>query len=142
MKSPLLLFHLLLVGLWLGCVLTEILFERALLGQGRDKESLLADLHLRVDRWVEVPAFLLVGLTGALLLPVAAPGPMLYTKIAFGLLAVAINVHCVRLVWQRSQAARALNWHEFERLDRLQHRWGAAVLASMLLAVAIGATLI
>ena len=35
MKNLILTAHLLCAGLWLGCVLTEVLFERALLGQGR-----------------------------------------------------------------------------------------------------------
>ena len=41
MTNVLLPLHLALVGLWLGCVLTEALFERALLGKGRDKELIL-----------------------------------------------------------------------------------------------------
>ena len=52
MKSVLLTCHLLSVGLWLGCVLTEALFERALLGQGPQAELTLAKLHWRVDQWI------------------------------------------------------------------------------------------
>ena len=44
MSKLLLPLHLTFIGLWLGCVLTEALFERALVGQGRDKELLLASL--------------------------------------------------------------------------------------------------
>jgi len=47
--------HVLFAGLWLGCVVTEVLFERTLLHRGRETERLLARLHLRVDLWVELP---------------------------------------------------------------------------------------
>ncbi len=48
-----LIIHLLVAGLWLGCVLVEVAFERALVAQGQWR--LLARLHDRVDRWVELP---------------------------------------------------------------------------------------
>lgn len=66
MKTVILIIHLLCAGLWLGCVLTEVLFERALLGQGRDAERTLAALRWRVDVWVEMPAFVAVALLGVL----------------------------------------------------------------------------
>jgi hypothetical protein len=56
MDSLLLPLHLLFVGLWLGSVLTEALFERALLGQGRPAELILTRLHIRVDLAIEIPA--------------------------------------------------------------------------------------
>jgi len=68
MRSSLVFVHLLFVGIWLGCVLTEALFERALLGQGPAQELLLAGLHKKVDLWVEIPAFTLVLLSGAALM--------------------------------------------------------------------------
>ena len=64
MTNVLLPLHLALVGLWLGCVLTEALFERALLGKGRDKKLILTALHKRVDMFIEIPAFTLVVVTG------------------------------------------------------------------------------
>ena len=60
----LLLIHLLFVGIWLGCVLTEALFERALLGKGREQELILTALHKKVDFLIEIPAFCIVFLTG------------------------------------------------------------------------------
>ncbi len=101
MPNLLLQLHLTFIGLWLGCVLTEALFERALLSQGRDKELILAGLHKRVDLFVEIPAFTLVVLTGALMLRGTPPSAMLHAKLGFALLAVAANVYCVHLVFKR-----------------------------------------
>jgi hypothetical protein len=78
-----------------GCVLTEVCFERALLGTGRDQELLLARLHRRVDLYVELPAFILVPVTGVALLSRTGSSGWLYAKVAFGLLAVAANAWCV-----------------------------------------------
>ncbi|MDR1967844.1 MAG: hypothetical protein LBQ32_04000 [Burkholderiaceae bacterium] len=130
--------HLTFVGVWLGCVLTEALFERALLGQGRDKELLLCGLHKRVDLWIEIPAFVLVVITGGWMLARAQPGVLLHTKLAFALLAVAANVYCVHLVFKRDRLARRGDWQAFEAVDRLQHQWGTVVLLCMLAALGLG----
>lgn len=138
MKSVLLPLHLAFVGIWLGCVITEALFERALLGKGRAQELILVVLHKRVDIIVEIPAFVAVLVTGATLLSSANPSPLLSTKIAFGLLAISTNIYCVWLVFLRAQAAQSGQQPEFARLDHLQHKFGAIVLFAIVLALAIG----
>lgn len=136
--NALLPLHLLAVGLWLGCVLTEVAFERALLGKGRAQEALLADLHRRVDVVIEVPAFMLVLGTGILMWPNTPGGALLYAKIGFGVLAIAANVYCVWLVLRRAKAAHDGRWDDFARIDRQQHRYGAVVLVAMLVAIVLG----
>lgn len=138
----LLLFHLLFIGIWLGCVLTEALFERALLGRGRAHELLLADLHKRVDVWIEIPAFAAVVVTGGMLLEQSAPSSWLHVKNALGLLAVLTNGVCVGLVLARAKAAHVANWERFDRLDDVQHKFGAVVLLALLGALGVGLTLV
>lgn len=136
--SPLLLVHLICVGIWLGCILTEALFERALLGQGRQQEKILVGLHQRVDLFVEIPAFVLVLVTGALMLSRVTPSMLLHIKVGLGLLAILANAYCVGLVFRRAKAARTGHWSDFERLDHLQHKWGAVVLLALLGALGFG----
>lgn len=112
--------------------------ERALLGQGRPQERLLADLHKRVDVWIEIPVFVAVVLTGSLLLMQPSPRLWLSVKVALGLLAVLANAVCVGLVFARAQAARAGDWERFDRLDSLQHKLGAVVLLAIVAAAGIG----
>ncbi len=138
MKSLLLPIHLAAAGIWLGCVLTEALFERALLGKGREQELLLADLHKRVDLVVEIPAILVVLVTGAFLFQGAAPSTLLHTKAGFGLLAIVANAYCVWLVFKRFNQATAADWAAFARTDHLQHRVGAVVLVGIVAALFIG----
>lgn len=141
MRALLLPLHLTFVGLWLGCVLTEALFERALLGQGRDKELILAALHKRVDVFIEIPAFALVLATGALLLASAPPSALLHAKVGVALLAIVANVCCVFLVFQRHRHALRGDWPAFERADHLQHKIGAVVLLGILGALGLGLAL-
>lgn len=138
MKSILLPLHLAFVGIWLGCVITEALFERALLGKGRAQERILVALHKRVDLMVEIPAFIAVLVTGAAMLGTANPGPLLTTKIAFGLLAIATNGYCVWLVFRRARACESEQQAEFTRLDHRQHKFGALVLFAIVAALATG----
>lgn len=136
--NALLPLHLLAVGLWLGCVLTEVLFERALLGKGRAQEALLADLHRRVDVYVEVPAFVLVLVSGGFMWAQNAGDSLLHAKIALGILAIAANVYCVWLVFARAHAAQEGRWDDFARIDVRQHRYGAVVLLGILAAIVLG----
>ena len=142
MKTTLFLVHLLFVGVWLGCVLTEALFERALLGQGREQERILVGLHKRVDVWIEIPAFVGVLISGGFLLSQAAWSSTLQAKIMLGLVAIAANIYCVRLVFRRAKAVDSGDWPQFEALDHLQHKWGAVVLVAILLALGLGASLL
>lgn len=138
MKSILLPIHLSCIGIWLGCVLTEALFERALLGKGRQQELILVGLHIRVDLMVEIPAFVAVLVTGVLMFPMANDSALLNLKIVLGLLAVVTNIYCVWLVFQRAEAATREEWEVFSRLDRKQHLYGAVVLVAIALALVVG----
>jgi len=137
----LLTLHLLFAGLWLGCVLTEALFERALLAGGERNMLMLAQLHKRVDLLVEVPAFLGVLVTGAVMAVGRELPGVLQTKIAIGLLAIVANLWCVVLVFRRLTAAGGGDAAEFSRIDRRQHQWGAVVLLALLVAAALGIAL-
>jgi hypothetical protein len=118
------------------------LFERALLGKGREQELILAALHKRVDVFVEIPAFLAVVITGGFMIPNAPQSPALIAKIGFGLLAVVANVYCVWLVFRRLSYALAGDWAGFGRIDNLQHKFGAIVLSGILASLGIGLSLL
>ncbi|MEJ2453699.1 MAG: hypothetical protein P8103_06025 [Candidatus Thiodiazotropha sp.] len=138
MKSVLLPVHLSFVGIWLGCVLTEALFERALLGKSKEHELTLVSLHKRVDLIVEIPAFAVVLITGAQMLPVTSESGLIHVKIALGLIAILVNGYCVWLVFRRAAAAQGDNWEEFSRLDHKQHKYGALVLFTIVAALSVG----
>jgi len=138
MQSWIVAAHVAFGGLWLGCVLTEGLFERALLNQGAAAALIVARLHRRVDVVVEVPAMAGVAVTGALLLQTARLNAQVLAMTGLGVLAILANLVCVVLVFRRVQAAEAGDAPRFERLDRLQHRVGGVVLIALLCALGAG----
>lgn len=130
--------HLLAAGAWIGTVLVEALFERALLGQGRDHELALARLHWQVDKLVELPLLILVVASGIKLLGQVPIDPMLKAKLACAALAVFANLYCIWLVRLRLKMAEAGAWDLFAIIDKRQHQVGALVLIGLLGAAGLG----
>ncbi|WP_088307645.1 hypothetical protein [Novosphingobium sp. B 225] len=138
MNSALPGLHAILAGAWIGTVLVEALFERALLGQGRDKELLLARLHWKVDKWVELPLLIAVVVSGTRLLRDMPMDGLLRAKLACAALAVFANLYCIVLVRIRLRMAEAGQWALFEMVDKRQHLFGAVVLIGLLGAAGLG----
>lgn len=135
----LLCLHLLAAGAWAGCVATEVFFERRL--AAIPLRAPLADLHRRVDLWVELPALLLVAATGVAMLLQQVPTPwgvLLGLKLVLGGLAVLANLVCIRMVLERDAAQRADDDAAYRRFDALQHRWGAGVVLGLAGAILFG----
>ena len=98
--EPLHLAHLIPLGMWLGVVITEVLFEFA----ASDAESLraAARFHYKVDKFGELPILFAVLVTGTILAVRAWPLTSLHVvKIAASLVAVGANLICTRWVFQR-----------------------------------------
>jgi len=139
MRQILVFVHLVFAAVWLGCILTEALFERALLAKGHEAHLILAELHVRVDKLIEVPAIFVVLGSGAIMAMQAYPSAAwFYVMVAAGLGAIVLNFFCVFLVFKRRAVAVAGNWNEFNRLDHIQHKAGAAVLLLVLVALIAG----
>lgn len=139
MKSLLIAAHASFATLWLGCILTEALFERALLLEGHDGRLTLAHLHVRVDKIIEIPAICGVFFTGLIMfLQGSHSSPAFHTMLGAGLIAIAANLYCVMLVFQRRDAAVLADWPRFDALDHRQHKVGAVVLVGVLVALVSG----
>ena len=90
------------LGMWLGVVITEVLFEFA----ASDAESLraAARFHYNVDKFGELPILVAVFVTGAILAVRAWPlTPLHVIKIGASLIAVACALICVLWVFRRRQ---------------------------------------
>jgi predicted signal transduction protein with EAL and GGDEF domain len=92
--------HLVALGMWLGVVITEVLFEFA----ASDADSLraAARFHYNVDKFGELPILFAVLITGTILAVRAWPlTPLHYIKIAASLIAVGCALICTLWVFQR-----------------------------------------
>ena len=98
--EPLHVAHLVVLAMWLGVVITEVLFEFA----ASDAESLraAARFHYKVDKYGELPILVAVLVTGTVLSVRAWPWtPLHFIKIAASLAAVGSALLCVLWVFQR-----------------------------------------
>lgn len=94
--------HLIVLGMWLGVVITEVLFEFA----ASDVDSLraAARFHYNVDKYGELPILVAVVVTGAILMARAWPlTPLHFVKIGFSLIAVTLAVICTLWVFRRRE---------------------------------------
>src|SRR5215470_20178791 len=92
--------HLIVLGMWLGVVITEVLFEFA----ASDGESLraAARFHYKVDKFGELPILSAVLVTGTILAVRSWPlTPLHFIKIGTSLVAVGANLICTMWVFQR-----------------------------------------
>ncbi|MGE5514361.1 MAG: hypothetical protein ACM31D_00915 [Bacteroidota bacterium] len=132
-----LFLHLLCIAAWTGCILVEALYEHSI-DSSPTMRRFVSELHWRTDKYIEIPAFLGVLLSGGAMLHTAPMTPLLWTKVALGLVAIASNAACVWLVVKRLGTARAGDYAAWERLDHLQHKLGAVVLLTLVAALGIG----
>ena len=133
----LLSLHLLAIGIWIGVVGAEFAIE---FDGMKDDKSLLkaAKLHYTTDKWVEIPAFVTVLITGILMLDETHLTGLFLVKVIFGLLAVLFNFICVIAVFKRQKFAAAQDFDGMKSTDRLM-RLGALVIPTFLIAFALGA---
>lgn len=132
-----LFLHLFCIAAWTGCILVEALYEHSI-DPSPAMRRFVSELHWRTDKYIEIPALLGVLLTGGAMLHSAAMTPLLWTKVALGLMAILFNAICVGLVVQRLRTARAGEFDAWQRLDYWQHKLGAVVLLTLVTALGIG----
>ncbi len=106
--SSLQFIHVFAVFFWLGCVATEIVVEQVGLRAAALRPA-VPQLHFYVDRFVEIPAFTTVLVTGVLLFDGGRfAGDWVYaTKVICGLLAVGANIVSIYPVIMRKRMADA-----------------------------------
>ena len=132
----LLTLHLLAVGCWIGVVGAEFFIEIPAM---KDEEALktASHIHFATDRWIEIPAFTTVLITGLLMMNEShASGPFLY-KIIFGILAVGFNLLSVYAVVKRRNY---LLKDDVKGMDSVlpMKRISALVIPCFLIALALG----
>lgn len=126
--------HLVSVALWIGCVVVEGIYEHSI-DQSTTMRNFISKLHWNTDKYVEIPAFMVVLLTGGYMLMGRSVTPLLAAKVGFGTLAIFLNAVCVWQVSKRLRLANAGDYADWERVDRVQHKLGGLVAVTMVLAL-------
>jgi hypothetical protein len=135
--TPVLFLHLTLISVWLGCILVEAIYEHSI-DHSDGMRLFISKLHWATDKYVEIPAFLGVLVTGSYMLTSSIMTPLLWVKVVFGMIAIIFNAICVGLVVKRLACAKAGDFKGWESLDHKQHKYGAVVLIALVIALIIG----
>lgn len=99
------LWHLILLSLWGGIVLAELVVEA--IGRRAAHVAAAAAMHYWIDLLLELPVIAGILGTGALLAMRAWPLDRLHwLKIGAGLVAIAANLFCAVVVVKRQHAAQ------------------------------------
>lgn len=102
--TPLQFAHILVLGLWGGCVLVEIFMELLAL-KNQTMKNAIPELHYRIDLYIEGPLLFFVLLTGMMMLDTQKLAGAYFVKVITGLAAVTMNLICVFFVVMRKRAA-------------------------------------
>lgn len=132
--------HFFAVAFWLGVVGVEFILERDR-ARSRAQSFQVAHAHRQIDRWLEIPAFTVVLLSGLALVTPQHLNDWFLVKVVAGGMAVAANVACYLPVVKRQQAARAANLSEVIRYSRQIDRISALAVPAGLLALVLAMAL-
>lgn len=137
--NPILFIHFIAIGVWAGCIATEIVCE---LDQKNVKpeDSYIASLHWKIDKYVELPAILLTLLTGFTLLQ---QGPIAWTlllkiKITAGLTAVLLNIIAAYTIYQRYRYFSLNDEQQYQKYHSLHDTIGIGCVISLSIAIVAG----
>lgn len=142
MRYDLLLqIHLFAVAFWLGVVAVEYLLEQSR-AQSRNQGFTVARLHRKIDLFFEMPAFLVVLITGILLFEPARFEGLYAVKVVAGAVAVLGNMLCLVPVLRRRAAADKEDLGDVISQSRLIDRISLTAIPAGLVALACGVYLI
>lgn len=141
MTDPTLALHLIAVGVWVGVIAAEFFIEMD--GMADDPSFIKASLmHFRTDLWIEIPAFVVVLVTGLLMLePGTLQGLLLY-KVLFGILAIVFNLVCVYAVFKRRRFALAGDVTGMHSTDKIMQIGGAGFMPCFIAALVLAAVIL
>lgn len=131
--------HVFAVAFWLGCVAVEVVVEQVGLRRAELRPA-VPQFHYYVDRFVEIPAFSTVLVTGLLLFDASrfTTDWVYAAKIICGLLAVSANIYSIYPVIMRKRAADAADKAGIRRYGKLIDATVPVGVPAALVALGIG----
>jgi len=132
-----LFIHLIAIGIWAGCVATEVVCE---LEQKhvKFKDSYIASLHWSIDKFVEIPVIFIAAITGYLMLNGVVFDSLLTVKVSAGVLAIIFNLIASYSVYKRYKCLVADNEAGYLKYDLIHERIGVGCVLFILVAIISG----
>lgn len=133
-----LFLHLILLGLWGGCVAVEMVLEFST-GNDIKKKHHTAQLHYLIDIYVELPILIMVLLSGLFLLSISRlTDPLYAAKVVAGLFPVVINFLCIIPVVKRKRASDKNDEPQMDRNTKLIYLAFFTGLAGAMISLGLG----
>lgn len=107
--SLLLSIHLFAAAFWFGVLGVEFILEQGRT-RSRDHGYTVADIHYKIDLFLEMPAFVVVLITGLMMLDPSRLSGLYLLKVTAGLFAVSANIYCLYPIIKRKLAANNTNF--------------------------------
>lgn len=112
------LFHVGILCFWLGTLTVVVLLERQRPNSKQDTLN-AAQLHYKIDVYLAVPAFVLLLMSGMMMLEPSQLAGWYLVKVICGVMAIGINAWCVLPVIQRKNAADVGNFGDVIRYSEM-----------------------
>lgn len=129
--------HLIAVGIWAGSIATEAVFEITL-DQAPAQANGSALPHIRIARFLAIPAILTALFTGIAMLRLVAWDAFLVAKVTLAASAVVLHVAGAVIARRQRRCLDARDMGCLDRLGRWHDRFGIGCMVSLAGAAAIG----
>ncbi len=129
--------HLFGIAFWLGVVSVEFILERSRTGS-RLHGYAVARNHYWIDLALEIPAFVLVLVTGFAMMTSVPLTTLHVVKVSAGLLAIGSNVACVVPVVLRKRAADNEQLSDVVRYSRIIDLTAIVGVPAAVVAISLG----
>lgn len=125
--SLILATHLFAVAFWFGVLGVEFILEQSRT-RSREHGFTVADIHFKIDMFLEMPAFVVVLITGLAMLDPQRLSGVYLLKMCLGLFTISANTFCLYPITRRWMAARAKDFAEHVRYSYWVDRISAAAV--------------
>lgn len=136
-NSLVLSIHLFAAAFWFGVLGVEFILEQ---GRTRSREHgyAVADIHYNIDLFLETPAFLVVLITGLMMLQGHPLSGLFLAKVCAGAIAILGNVGCVYAIVRRKWAAHTNDFKSVVKYSYMVDKLSAIAVPAGFAALFIG----
>ena len=129
--------HIMAIGIWVGCILTEGVMEAS-----REKDlqhhKSISSMHTKIDLFVEGPALIVLFVTGLIMFTQGDQPNIIRVKAIIGMVAIALNCVCFYLIAKRDRLFAAGDDEQAIKMAKVQDAVGGLMILCIIAALTIG----
>lgn len=129
--------HIMAIGIWVGCILTEGVMEASREKDLRHHKE-ISSIHTKIDKFVEGPALIVLFVTGLMLFSQGEHSNIIRVKAVIGMVAIALNCVCFYLIAKRDRLFVAGHDEQAIKMAKIQDSVGGLMILCIIAAMTIG----